>query len=263
MSTHSCRQRRSRRRAVVAWSTRQLAELAGTTVRAVRHYHEVGLLDEPERRSNGYKSYGVAHLVRLSRIKRLADLGFSLAQIAEMGTAAEHPEQALRALDAELAATVERLQRIRAELALTLRRPAPTDLPPELAKAAAHVDLSDADRAFVVVLARVLGPAGIDAYIEMLQGYHAEPPMAEFDRLPADADEQTRHDLAERMAPQVRAMFTGNPGLLTPYADAPRGAQYAWAAVEFAVNDLYNAAQIDVLTRIGRALEAAPEPGWT
>ena len=29
------------------WSTRELAELAGTTVKAVRHYHEIGLLDEP------------------------------------------------------------------------------------------------------------------------------------------------------------------------------------------------------------------------
>jgi hypothetical protein len=27
--------------AAVAWSTREIAELAGTTVRAVRHYHEV------------------------------------------------------------------------------------------------------------------------------------------------------------------------------------------------------------------------------
>jgi hypothetical protein len=33
--------------AVMAWSTRELAELAGTTLRAVRHYHEVGLLAEP------------------------------------------------------------------------------------------------------------------------------------------------------------------------------------------------------------------------
>jgi hypothetical protein len=54
----------------VAWSTREIAELAGTTVRAVRHYHEVGLLDEPKRRANGYKQYGVAHLIRLLRIKR-------------------------------------------------------------------------------------------------------------------------------------------------------------------------------------------------
>jgi DNA-binding transcriptional MerR regulator len=37
----------------VAWSTRQVAELAGTTVKAVRHYHKVGLLNEPERGANG------------------------------------------------------------------------------------------------------------------------------------------------------------------------------------------------------------------
>jgi DNA-binding transcriptional MerR regulator len=47
----------------VAWSTRELAELAGTTVNTVRHYHRIGLLDEPERRNNGYKEYGVPHLV--------------------------------------------------------------------------------------------------------------------------------------------------------------------------------------------------------
>ena len=55
----------------MAWSTREIAELAGTSLRAVRHHHEVGLLDEPERRANGYKQYGVAHLVRLVRIKRV------------------------------------------------------------------------------------------------------------------------------------------------------------------------------------------------
>uniref|UniRef100_UPI0037167E9A MerR family transcriptional regulator n=2 Tax=Bacillati TaxID=1783272 RepID=UPI0037167E9A len=53
----------------MAWSTRELAELAGTSLRAVRHYHEVGLLEEPERRANGYKQYGVAHLVRALRIR--------------------------------------------------------------------------------------------------------------------------------------------------------------------------------------------------
>ena len=46
---------------------------------------EVRLLEEPERRANGYKQYGVSHLVRLLRIKRLVDLGFSLSQIAAMG----------------------------------------------------------------------------------------------------------------------------------------------------------------------------------
>jgi DNA-binding transcriptional MerR regulator len=75
----------------MAWSTREIAELAGTSLRAVRHYHEVGLLPEPERHSNGYKQYGVAHLVRLLRIKRLVDLGFSLSRIAELGDDDHHP----------------------------------------------------------------------------------------------------------------------------------------------------------------------------
>ncbi len=110
----------------MAWSTRELAELAGTTLRAVRHYHEVGLLPEPERRPNGYKSYAVVHLVRLLRITRLRELGFSVAQIAEMGDTQEHPAEALQSLDAELAATIKRLQRIRVELALILRRELPT-----------------------------------------------------------------------------------------------------------------------------------------
>ena len=130
----------------MAWSTRQVAELAGTTVRAVRHYHEVGLLAEPERRANGYKQYGVVHLVRLLRITRLTELGFSLTQIAAMGDTAEHPEQALRALDDELAATIERLRRARVELNVILRRSAPTDLPPEFAPVAGQSTLSDADR---------------------------------------------------------------------------------------------------------------------
>jgi DNA-binding transcriptional MerR regulator len=115
---------------VVAWSTREIADLAGTSLRAVRHYHEVGLLGEPERRANGYKQYGVAHLVRLLRIKRLTELGFSLSQIAAMGEQDDHPEEALRTLDAELTATIERLQRVRVELGLILQRGTPMDLPP-------------------------------------------------------------------------------------------------------------------------------------
>lgn len=105
----------------MAWSTRELADLAGTSLRAVRHYHDVGLLPEPERRSNGHKQYGVAHLVKLVRIKRLTDLGFSLPQIAAMAESDDHPEQALRDLDAELAATIERLQRAREELGELIR----------------------------------------------------------------------------------------------------------------------------------------------
>ncbi|GAA3242410.1 MerR family transcriptional regulator [Pseudonocardia petroleophila] len=236
----------------VAWSTREIAELAGTSVRAVRHYHEVGLLAEPERRANGYKQYGVAHLVRLLRIRRLTDLGFSLPQIAEMGDDG-HPADALRALDAELAATVDRLQRARAELALILDRSAPLDLPPELAPAAT-AGLTDADRSFVVVLSRVLGPQRMQAWADVLEDLPVDPVARELDDLPADADEPTRRDLAERLAPYIRRLHADHPGLTAPHSDSPRGARFVEQTAQRAMRELYNPAQLDVLRRAGELL---------
>ncbi len=239
----------------MAWSTRELAELAGTTLRAVRHYHQVGLLAEPDRRSNGYKQYGVAHLVRLLRIKRLVDLGFSLPQIADLGELDDHPAEALRALDAELATTIDRLQDARVELRTLLDHAAPTDLPPELASAA-HVDLSEADRAFVTVLGRVVGPQRRQAWADMLQDLPDDPVAAEFDDLPEDADEPTREDVARRMVPYVQALRTRHPDLGEPHADAPRGARFAARTVGEALRELYNPAQLDVLQRTEALLSA-------
>jgi len=245
----------------MAWSTRQLAELADTSVRAVRHYHDVGLLDEPVRRANGYKSYGVAHLVRVLRIKRLTDLGFSLAQIGAMGDDESHPGQALRTLDAELSRSIERLQRVRLELALIMRGSAPTDLPPELAAAAADADLSDADRAFVVVMTRVLGPSAMEAYADVLNEHAAQPAETEFNDLPADADERSRRDLAQRLAPEVSAVLSEHPVLRDPAATAPRGARNTARDIAVAMDDLYNPAQIDVLRRVRSELADASGPG--
>lgn len=74
------------------------------------------MLDEPSRRANGYKQYEVAHLVRLLRIRRLRDLGVPLDRMDEVGLRDDSPEAALRVIDADLAAGVERLQRARAEI---------------------------------------------------------------------------------------------------------------------------------------------------
>ena len=222
----------------------------GTTTRS-------GCSTEPERRANGYKQYGVAHLVRVLRIKRLTDLGFSLSQIAAMGDADEHPAEALRTLDAELAATIERLQRVRVELGLILRQAAPTDLPPEFAPAA-EAQLSEADRSFVVVLTRVLGPQGLQAYADMLQDLPADPAVSEFDDLPADADEPTRRDVAERLAPYVRALYAEHPGLIAPHSDAPHSPRFVEQTIGKALRDLYNLAQLDVLRRTQILLGSAP-----
>jgi DNA-binding transcriptional MerR regulator len=241
----------------VAWSTREIAELAGTSLRAVRHYHQVGLLAEPERRSNGYKQYGVAHLVRLVRIKRLTDLGFSLPQIAAMGDTDDHPEEALRDLDAELASTIERLQRARDELGLILERSAPTDLPPEFVPRDTVAKLTEADRSLVVVLTRVLGPKGMEVYADILQNAPDEPSVSSFDHLPVDADESTRQDMAERIVPYIRALYAAHPGLRDVRTDAPGGARFADETITEAMSELYNSAQLDVLRRAGRILRGS------
>ncbi len=58
--------------------TGEIAALVGVTTRAIRHYHHVGLLPEPERRSNGYRAYGVRDAVLPARVRRLTELGLSL-----------------------------------------------------------------------------------------------------------------------------------------------------------------------------------------
>ena len=57
--------------------------MAGVTLKTLRHYHKIGLLDEPARLENGYRDYGVSHVVRLLRIRQLARLGLPLARIKE------------------------------------------------------------------------------------------------------------------------------------------------------------------------------------
>ncbi|WP_103529565.1 MerR family transcriptional regulator [Streptomyces sp. SM12] len=238
----------------MTWSTREVAELAGTTLKAVRHYHEVGLLEEPERAPNGYKRYGVDHLVRLLRIKRLVDLGVPLSGIAAMGDADEHPEEALRVLDAELAASIERLQRVRAELAMILRHRAPTDLPPGFSQVAG--DLSDADRSLILVYSRLFAPERMRELHEMLLDFRRGPGDAEFDALPADADEEARQQLATVLTPYIRALMARHPWLGDPGAHALRGTAFAERVIGKAIVDLYNPAQLDVLYRVHLALAA-------
>ncbi len=242
----------------MAWSTRELADLAGTTVRAVRHYHDVGLLDEPERGANGYKQYGVAHLVRTLRIKRLAELGFTLPQIAELGETDQHPRDALRTLDAQLARDLERLQRARVEVRRILQGAAPIDLPPALAPTTRIPVLSHADRSLMVVMSRVLDPAAFTAVIDALRTLPPDPAATAFDHLPADTDEPTRQDLAVCLLPRSRTVLAVLPG---PWGSAgTRWNPAATRAIAEAVRELYNPAQRDVLRRIGLLLRTRPNP---
>ncbi|WP_243076102.1 MerR family transcriptional regulator [Microbacterium sp. SS28] len=66
------------------WSIQQVAKLAGTTSRTLRHYDDIGLLAPSSVGHNGYRHYDQASLVRLQRILLLRDLGLGLPQIGEV-----------------------------------------------------------------------------------------------------------------------------------------------------------------------------------
>lgn len=243
----------------MAWSTRQLAELARTTVKAVRHYHDIGLLDEPERAANGYKQYRVSHLVRLLQIKRLSELGVPLARIAEVERADEDSDQAIRALDAELEATIERLTRIRAELAAVLHHRAPPEVPPGFAPFSET--LSDTRRSLLLVFSTIFDEETMEDFRQAL--VNAESTDDEFERLPADADDAVVERLAQRMVPVIRASREKHPHLVDPTANSPHDPKLAESAIAHALVELYNTAQLRVLKRANEILtgDADDAPG--
>lgn len=96
----------------------QLARYAGVTVRAVRHYHRIGLLPEPERTASGYRTYDAAAVVRLIRIHTLAEAGVPLARVQDLLDAdAEDFARGVEEIDARLRAEIRRLQATRTRLA--------------------------------------------------------------------------------------------------------------------------------------------------
>ncbi len=89
----------------------QLADYVGVTVRAVRHYHQRGLIPEPERDVSGYRRYDANAVIELIRIKALADAGVPLARIEEvLGAGPEEFSGALAQIDKALGQRIKELQ---------------------------------------------------------------------------------------------------------------------------------------------------------
>jgi phosphoribosylaminoimidazole-succinocarboxamide synthase len=65
-------------------SIQEVARLAGTTSRTLRHYDEVGLLAPSRVGSNGYRYYDAESLVRLQRILLLREMGLGIPAIAQV-----------------------------------------------------------------------------------------------------------------------------------------------------------------------------------
>lgn len=239
----------------MAWSTKQLADLANTTVSTVRHYHKVGLLDLPERGTNGYKHYDVSHLVRLLQIMRLSDLGIPLSRISEWDRTDSDFEDEIDRLDAEMAAAMDRMARVREELAAVKRHRSPADLPAGFAPLAR--ELSDAQRAVLTVFSAVLSPADLDQLRQAMST--PDPATDAFESLPEDADDAAVERVAQQLVHSARETRNVHPALLDLTARSPHGEPAAQFALAHAVAQFYNPAQIRALQRLD-ALLAPKDP---
>lgn len=62
----------------------ELAEKCSVNKETIRYYEKMGLLSEPSRTDSGYRVYTDDTVNRINFIKRMKDLGFSLAEINKL-----------------------------------------------------------------------------------------------------------------------------------------------------------------------------------
>jgi DNA-binding transcriptional MerR regulator len=166
----------------------QAAAFAGVTVKTVRHYHRLGLVDEPSRGANGYRRYGSSELLRLIQVRTLGRVGVPLAEVADLLDS--EPEDFTAGLaDAEVRLTrqIDDLVERRA----ALRRLADGDrtLLPERACAVVRrlVDLRlppeyvDSQRE-ALLLVHALVPGELDAFLDQLGHRLDDPEYVELTR---------------------------------------------------------------------------------
>ncbi|MCX5014183.1 MerR family transcriptional regulator [Streptomyces sp. NBC_00555] len=174
----------------------EIAALVGVTTRAIRHYHHVGLLPEPERRPNGYRAYSVRDAVLLARVRRLTELGLSLDEVRDVlaDDAGRELADVLEELDADLARQEAEIGERRRRLAALLAAP-PGEvepLSPALAALLAKAPATDSPAAAMdrehLTLLDASGPGGEELYAA-LGPLAADPAvLALYERLDALAD---------------------------------------------------------------------------
>ena len=69
---------------MTTYTTKQVADLAGVTVRTLQYYDKIGLLSPAKRSDNGYRRYHRDELLKLQQILLYRELGISLKDINDL-----------------------------------------------------------------------------------------------------------------------------------------------------------------------------------
>jgi MerR family transcriptional regulator, thiopeptide resistance regulator len=94
----------------MAYTVKQLADMAGVSVRTLHYYDQLGLLRPQNHTPNGYRQYGQEAVVRLQQIMFFRELGFSLSEIKDI---VNRPDfDVLRALETHRALLLKKAQRL-------------------------------------------------------------------------------------------------------------------------------------------------------
>jgi MerR family copper efflux transcriptional regulator len=95
----------------------EAASRSGVSAKMVRHYESLGLLPSVARTDAGYRLYGDREVHTLRFIRRGRDLGFSMAEIAELVKLWQNPRRASSSVKRIALAHIENLDRRMAEMA--------------------------------------------------------------------------------------------------------------------------------------------------
>ncbi|MEU4528586.1 MerR family transcriptional regulator [Micromonospora ureilytica] len=242
----------------------QLASYTGVTVRAVRHYHQIGLLPEPERDASGYRRYSATAVVSLIRIRTLANAGVPLSQIGELleADAADFAE-AVRRIDSHLCDEIERLEASRKQIAQLAAGDSLT-LPPEvtsyldrLRQIGVSERVVEGERdGWILVVAR--WPERIHEIMRAKHAQLADPQLVRLyllgsEILGGDADDDPRlEELADILADLVGQAYTSSS------SESNRG-EIAPDDVPF---DLLDALAVESDPRAQRLLDLMRKRGW-
>ncbi|MEU9886485.1 MerR family transcriptional regulator [Sphaerisporangium sp. NPDC051017] len=244
----------------MAWSTRQLAVLAGVTLRSIRHWHDIGLLPEPERLANGYKQYTARHLVLALRIARLTGLGFTLDDVARMLDSEEDGQESLRGLRAELDTRIADLERIRSEVDELISLGVSPDLSPEALLAMEALGGDPASRNVAIVLTHLMPKEDTLTFVKALKNapeelLHVNTALQE---LPADASEDEIDSLVDRATATIRAFLSTHYKAFPDFPDSP-SEQMNTDSLTVLVTEGMNPAQRRTMRLIGEHLAHSAE----